>query len=374
MRNPRVLLAACAALQLSACAEWAETPEEMSFEEFEAQTYREPWEHGVYIVDGDEPVLDEAALRERFEGSRAAESSLGTTSSALIVNRVGTVDDRWSDQQKLSLTYCVSNGFGTSHAAVVEALSTATASWESAGRVNFVYKPALDGSCNASQAGVLFDVRPVNNAGYAARGFYPHYPRASRTLFIDSSVLSAPVEMNLLGVVRHELGHTLGFRHEHTRPESGACFEDNNWRPLSVYDRSSVMHSPQCNGFPDSTMELTSTDRSGMAELYGAAGSGQERTSTFTGSLAQNTWSYRTFSVAQGSTFRAVTSGTGDVDLYLRFDGNPTRTIYSCRSWEDGSAESCTVTVPSSATTVVVGLHAYAAHTSYNLRVTYVTP
>src|SRR5688500_20177623 len=44
-----------------------------SFEEFEASTYREPWEGGLYIVDGDTPVTDQKALRElwehRFAGS-----------------------------------------------------------------------------------------------------------------------------------------------------------------------------------------------------------------------------------------------------------------------------------------------------------------
>ena len=35
-----------------------------SFEEFEANTYREPWDGGVYIVNGDTPIVDEKALYE----------------------------------------------------------------------------------------------------------------------------------------------------------------------------------------------------------------------------------------------------------------------------------------------------------------------
>jgi hypothetical protein len=72
----------------------------------------------------------------------------------------------------------------------------------------------------------------------------------------------------LTGVLRHELGHTIGFRHEHTRPESGACFEDNNWRALTAYDSSSVMHYPQCNGTQNGDLVLTNLDKQGASALY----------------------------------------------------------------------------------------------------------
>ena len=64
----------------------------------------------------------------------------------------------------------------------------------------------------------------------------------------------------------HELGHTLGFRHEHTRPEAGVCFEDNNWRPLTPYDSDSIMHYPQCNG-TSSDLGFSPLDAQGVAAL-----------------------------------------------------------------------------------------------------------
>jgi hypothetical protein len=69
--------------------------------------------------------------------------------------------------------------------------------------------------------------------------------------------------------ITHELGHTLGFRHEHTRPEAGTCFEDNNWRPLTPYDSASIMHYPQCNG-TSSNLSMTASDRQGIVALYGS--------------------------------------------------------------------------------------------------------
>ena len=70
-------------------------------------------------------------------------------------------------------------------------------------------------------------------------------------------------------LILHELGHALGCRHKHTRPEAGTCFEDNNWRPLTTYDSASIMHYPQCNGSSDD-LSMTSTDASGARALYGS--------------------------------------------------------------------------------------------------------
>ena len=39
-----------------------------------------------------------------------------------------------------------------------------------------------------------------------------------------------------VGVFRHELGHVLGYRHEHIRGIPGCGFEDSRWQPLTPYD------------------------------------------------------------------------------------------------------------------------------------------
>ena len=72
-------------------------------------------------------------------------------------------------------------------------------------------------------------------ASYLARAFFPNEERAERNVLIDESSFHVDPDgaLQLVGILRHELGHTLGWRHEHTRPESGTCFEDNNWRPLT---------------------------------------------------------------------------------------------------------------------------------------------
>ena len=39
----------------------------MSFEQFEAVVYKEPFEGGKYIVNGDTPIVDRKHLQEFFE-------------------------------------------------------------------------------------------------------------------------------------------------------------------------------------------------------------------------------------------------------------------------------------------------------------------
>lgn len=231
-----------------------------SFEEFKASVYREP-STGVYIVDGDTPVETDAALELFYQKY--------IQHGALIVNQVGGVDDRWNNTQKLNITYCVSPSFGANYAAVVQAMAAASAEWRSAAAVKIIYLPAQDPACTALNNSVVFDVSPESGRPYLARAFFPSFSRPNRNILIDSSSFGSIAPYTLAGILRHELGHVLGFRHEHTRPEAGACFEDNNWRSLTAYDSSSVMHYPQCNGTNAGDLVLTATDRAGAASLYG---------------------------------------------------------------------------------------------------------
>ncbi|NMO16484.1 matrixin family metalloprotease [Pyxidicoccus fallax] len=237
---------------------------EMSFDEFRQLAYQEP-ETGVFIAFGDQAYESEALLRDAFE---QAKSGVATTQDGLAVYSTRGKDIKWTASEALNLTYCVSTGFGGNYSKVVSAMNTAVSAWEGAARINFIHVTAQDPNCNARNGNVVFDVSPVNVGGqYLARAFFPNSSRRSRNVLIDNSSFSAGAP-GLDGILRHELGHTLGFRHEHTRPEAGACFEDNNWRGLTPYDSSSVMHYPQCNGTNTWSLTLTTLDKQGAAILY----------------------------------------------------------------------------------------------------------
>ncbi len=167
-----------------------------------------------------------------------------------------------------NITYCISSSsFGSRYSAVVTAMNSATAAWEGTARVNFVHVSTLDGNCTRN-TGVVFNARQVSTTQYLARSFFPSSSRNVREVLISTSSFGNISPYTLAGILRHELGHTLGFRHEHTRPEAGTCFEDNNWRALTAYDSASVMHYPQCNGTNRGDLVLTSKDQSGARALY----------------------------------------------------------------------------------------------------------
>jgi len=365
----------------------AETWADRDFETFEAGVYREP-DTGHYIVNGDVPITDVKHLQEFFEQNVAQGSP---DIQGLVVNTAGGVDTVWNDSEKRSLTYCVSTGFGARHDQVVTAMSAAGGAWEGAADIDFIHAPTQDGACTAANNQVVFDVRPVTGASYLARAFFPDDARSNRNVLINSSsfTLSPSGNLSLTGILRHELGHTLGFRHEHTRPEAGQCFEDDNWRPLTSYDAFSTMHYPQCNGGGDWKLNLTAADQSGAACLYGPASGFTIDTNvcipptpiaptgcgpitvTESGSVAQGVNdAYGPYSVAQGTNFTVQMAGTGDPDLYVRFRQPPGIGIgqYDCRPFLTGAAESCDLPVPFGATTAHVMVRGFTNGT-YNLTI-----
>jgi hypothetical protein len=219
------------------------------------EAWTEP-DTGLAVVDGD--VL--------AGGEAGAAASLA---QPLTVARTGGRDDLWAAARRQALTYCIDvKGFGRWAGTVQAAMEEATADWERSGHVHFVHLAAEDARCTAGNSRVVFDVRRVSKRPYLARSFFPSSPRSAREVLIDDSTLPAPRPLTLGGVLKHELGHVLGLRHEHTRKTSNPCYEDAQWRAVTSYDATSVMHYPQCLGVTGRDLALSALDRKGVGLLY----------------------------------------------------------------------------------------------------------
>jgi hypothetical protein len=129
--------------------------------------------------------------------------------------------------------------------------------------------PQQDAKCDQTNRNVMFDVRPISGQPYLARSFFPDTPRVSRNILVNSTSFKYD-EVALTGFLRHELGHTLGFRHEHISKQSpGLCPENGKFTPVTSYDSASVMHYPQCGGKNLITdMILSSLDEEGARSVY----------------------------------------------------------------------------------------------------------
>ena len=88
-----------------------------TYEEWKATVFKEPFEGGSFIVNGDTKIPDEKHLREFYDEMKALNQSGSDTLTpphevALTVATDGGLDAVWNAVDKLRLTYCVSDAFG----------------------------------------------------------------------------------------------------------------------------------------------------------------------------------------------------------------------------------------------------------------------
>lgn len=220
-----------------------------------------------YVAEGD-LLLDETQL-ETFVSS----SEPPAPPVAAPKELVGIVDGgkivRWRPGTILS--YCILDGFTQAQKAEITAqMQEATADWEATCGVQFEHRSQHDGA-KTKPIDVLFSVRLVDAGGkFIAAAFFPNDPPDRREIAIDPSHFTQTT-FTPAGVLRHELGHVLGVRHEHIVSQAPAlCPKEplDHTIQLNDYDPRSVMHY-FCGGVGSKTLEITEKDRIAAQLLYG---------------------------------------------------------------------------------------------------------
>jgi hypothetical protein len=242
-----------------------------------------------YLAEGD-TLLDEdqlgvyALAKQKEAEARAAAATasaagfgterLGAQARGLIAMTQGGKIVRWEPGTVLSYRV-VKNTFSDSsknYDLVVECMHNATKAWEDTCGVKFEHMQELDGRDGVKPESALFAVRELDAGGeFIAAAFFPNDPVDRRRVVIDLSFYSPDLGFDRVGVLRHELGHVLGFRHEHIRSGAPAvCPKEELWdvKYLGEYDPQSVMHY-FCGGVGSRSLRITDLDRVGSQQVYG---------------------------------------------------------------------------------------------------------
>lgn len=218
-----------------------------------------------YIVEGD-LLLDEEgvqsylmALRRGQEPARDGELLVLTKQGKKVI---------WPKGQR-QLTYAVDRESFPSRAQyqiVVDNMRAAAQDWMFCQEcsISFVHKPTLDPEPKTAQ--VTFIVRySANVDGSFAVGFFPEAPPALRYVHITPAYFTT--DYDRVGILRHELGHVLGYQHEQAVGIPGCAREGNNWQEVSPYNPRSVMHY-LCGGGGTKRLVLQNTDKAGHRATY----------------------------------------------------------------------------------------------------------
>jgi len=214
----------------------------------------------------------QSALMTRTEFNDAPVAPGAGTSALVAIGQDGQIV-RWAPG--VVLTFCVLRETfpdQEKYELAAQNMQLAAQQWMNVCGIEFRYLPEFDTSTSLRPEGVVFPVRYIDAHGaFIAAAFFPTDEKSRWRVLIDPSYYRTSFDK--VGVLRHELGHTLGFRHEHIRSGAPAVCPDESTADtidLTAYDPKSVMHY-FCGGVGSRDLAITDVDRTGAQLVYGPA-------------------------------------------------------------------------------------------------------
>jgi len=218
-----------------------------------------PQLNGYYIYQGDMLRTDEEIAHDLALQNQSNEA--GVPNSELKIHTVGGVPQFYEDLSSRVLSYAIDKASFDSapdgaYEKVRSEIATAFTDWEGVCpecQIHFVNT----GVTQPQEGDQWFIVKYESEANFVAAAFFPNYHESRRYLTISSQYFTSSFDP--VGVIRHETGHILGYRHEHIDGISGCRKEGNDWLPISVYDPNSVMHY-FCGGGGSLALQISEID------------------------------------------------------------------------------------------------------------------
>lgn len=196
-----------------------------------------------------------------------------TEIAALRINVINGKPLRWPENDS-TISFCINRKtFKTedNYQQVKANMLAAAREWMNTCNIVFEYKPEFDKSnLLFGNDKVDFVVLEFDAGGdFIAKSFFPSDPAEDRNLIVDPSYYTTVFDH--VGVLRHELGHVLGWRHEHISPQAPAACPDEiiaGTVALTAYDPKSVMHY-FCGGVGSKELKISEKDKLGAQDIYG---------------------------------------------------------------------------------------------------------